>query len=335
MKPDELAAYAPTATGTLRLTNSEMGGWRLDRRTWYLSYYRQLKPRSVPQPGSALSIGNRIHDCLAESWYVAEGTRRGDPLQWLESYYAEAIAQDLFNEDGYLKEKKLTTAMIEGYLEHLAATGIDQDITVLAPETMVEVPLLRHPETGEVLATLLSKLDARCELESTGQRLALEHKTVGSLTQVMALLQSDTQVLTEHLVEYRDLKAKGADGDRAQGVMYNMLKKVQRTGTARPPFYGREIVTHNLAELKSHWLHCQAIATEILSARARLDAGESHHTVCPPSPSRDLTWRNGTMFNLFVLMDDGSDWEAVIGDILVPVDPLERYQGVTSYGDVG
>ena len=106
-----------------------MGAFRLDRRTWYLSYYRQLKPRGGPRWGSALSIGTNIHDALAE-YYAPSGSPKVDPLQWLEAFYQRARMEDLFSEDDILKERKLTTAMIEGYLEHLAATGIDQDITV-------------------------------------------------------------------------------------------------------------------------------------------------------------------------------------------------------------
>lgn len=310
--------------GVLRLTNSEMGLWRSDRRHWYLSYYRRLRPKPSPSAGTPLAIGTRIHDALA-AYYVPEGETPADPVAWIEASYLMSIEQDPIAEDELLKEKDLTKTMVEGYMDWLAETGVDAELRVLAPETKVEVPLIEG-------ATLLSKLDARVMRESDGARLALEHKTVQSLTEPLAFLQTDYQLRTEHLVEMLDLKNRGLDAEamRARGVLYNMLRKVKRTARANPPFYGREEVDHNVHELRNHFQHCATIAAEIIDAHRRLDAGESHHAVCPPSPSRESNWRN-PFFNLYPLMDDGSDYEAAFADLLEVYDPLERYEGTTSF----
>lgn len=310
--------------GVLRLTNSEMALWRSDRRHWYLACYRRLRLRPTSSAGSPLAIGTRIHDALA-AYYVPEGQTPADPVAWIEMSYATSIEADPIAEADLLKERDLTQTMIEGYVQWLAETGIDAELQVLAPETKVEVPLTAS-------ATLLSKLDARVLRESDGARLALEHKTCQSLTEPLAFLQTDYQLRTEHLVELLDLQNRGLDAEteRARGVLYNMLRKVKRTATAKPPFYGREEVDHNIHELRNHHQHCVTIAHEIMRAHELLDAGASHHVICPPSPSRESTWKN-PFFNFYPMMDDGSDYEAAFSDLFQTYNPLERYDGTSSY----
>jgi hypothetical protein len=303
-----------------------MGTWRSDKRHWYLSYYRGLRRREIRVAGLATTLGTRVHDALAAYYDPALET---DPLKFIEGAVERDLLIDPTDEQEILKEAKMASIMLEGYMQWLEETAADADYKVLATESKIEVPLFDG-------CTLLSKIDARRERLSTGQRLALEHKTTGSLTDPLVMLRSDSQCLTEQLVEFLDLKAKGKETERAAGVQYNMLKKVKRTARAKPPFYAREDVLHNVHELRSHWFHCVAIGREIQVARARLDAGESHHTVCPPNTSRESLWRNEFFKDgLYGLMDDGSDWEAAVESLYVTGDPLERYWGVTEYQEEG
>ena len=322
-------------TGPLRLTNSEMASFKLCRRDWYLRYYLGLVPRIGPVAGSPLSIGTAVHDALAAYYeQFVEGRMSADvkmPVEFVGAVYAAAIANEPHREVELATEQDLVTIMIDGYGSWLEEEGHDADLRILAPETRVEVPLVVTGD-GEVLATLMSKLDARVERISTTERLALEHKTCTNLKQNLPVLQGDSQLLTEHLVEKMSLVAAGESGRRADGVLYNMLRKVKRTGTAKPPFYGREHVWHNDAELRNHHAHAWSIATSILEARRRLDAGESHHTVCPPSVGRELSWKSGFLA-YYVLVDDGSDWAAALDDHYVQGDPLARYDGTTSIDD--
>lgn len=326
--------------GILRLTNSEMALWRQDRRHWYLACYRRLRLKSqtvlvtTPTGGieekervavnTPLAIGTRVHDALA-AYYVPEGEEVVDPVEWIRQSYDRDIAADPIGEADLVKEKDLSVTMVEGYMQWLEETGADAELRVLAPETKIEVPLIDG-------ATLLSKIDARVIRESDGARLSLEHKTVQSLNEPLPLLQTDYQLRTEHLVEMLDLKNRGLDAEveRARGVLYNMLRKVKRTATAKPPFYGREEVDHNVHELRNHFHHCATLAAEIIDAHRRLDEGESHHIVCPPSPTRESTWKN-PFFGMYPLMDDGSDYEAAFADLYETHNPLERYDGTTAF----
>lgn len=307
-------------TDVLRLSNSEMKLWRSDKRHWYLSIYRRLAKRVEEEPGSALSLGNRIHDALA-AYYDQSNSQ--DPVDFATGVMQKRLDEQPAMEDELLAEHKLVSLMLSGYLEWLEETGADANLRILGSERTVEIELVPG-------INLLSKLDAPVERVSDGARLALEHKTVGNLEQHMPLLKSDSQFLTEHLARFLDAIRSGMSEEEAQqdchGVLLNCLRKVQRTAKAKPPFYGRTDVPHNIIELRNHWKHCVGIGYDILAARARLDAGESHHTVCPPNASRESTWSN-PFLKIYAMMDDGSDYEGALADMFVESDPLERYVG--------
>lgn len=307
---------------TVRLTNSEMRDFRRCRRKWYLGYYRGLQPARLDF-NKPLSIGTRVHDVLAA--YYQPGLARLIPMDYFRAGVEADCERHPEKKSDILDEADLCEKMLEGYFEWLAESGEDADLEVIASEVEMEAPLIDG-------VTLLSKIDSRVKKLSDGKVLALEHKTTQSLTDPVRRLQVDTQLLTEHLVEFlHDLGS--ADGDaerpRAEGALYNMLKKVKRTARAKPPFFGRETVTHNVEELRNHWRHVAAIAQEILDTRAALDAGGDPHHVCYPNPVKDCTWdcdfANVCLGGLF---DDGSDPEPLLADNteFVVGDPLERYR---------
>lgn len=305
----------------LRLTNSELSTYRQCKRKWWLGTYRRLTPKVQAGYGSALHVGNVVHDALA-AYYDPE-TDVTDPWTHAEAYYYDQLLERPEYEFEIEKEKSLVQPMLIGYKEFLEETGADSDLRLLGSERMVEVPM-----TDEI--TLLSKLDAPVEQLSDGAQLVLEHKTVGDLESPLNLLKIDTQLLTEHLVRFLDAQAKGATPeeayDQCHGILYNMLKKNKRTSRAKPPFYGRLIIPHNLHELRNHWLHVLATAREIQSTRASLDGGVSHHSVVPPSPAKDCTWKC-EFFRVCPLFDDGSRVEEALEVIYEERDPLERYEG--------
>jgi len=313
---------------SLRLTNSEASGWRRCRRKWYLGTYRRLAPDKGPEFHRPLSIGSRFHEVLAS--YYQPGVY-GEPeyaMQILEATTQTDLILHPTLEDEILKEDALVTAMVEGYFEWLAEEGADMDLNVIASESEMEQPLIDG-------ATILSKLDVRVERLSDKKRGNLEHKSVGSLTEPVRKLQVDTQLLTEHLVEFLHLVDEGKVENRAEFVLYNMARKVKRTATAKPPFYARHEVRHNVDELRSHWRHYAQQAREIMRATELLDSGIEHHDVCYPNPTGDCHWECPfTGLCLTGMMDDGSDWEAAVAADYKQVDPLERYvsQGVDSKG---
>lgn len=299
----------------LYLTNSEMKDFRRCHRKWWLGYYRGLQRRGTDF-NKPLSIGSRVHEVLAA--YYVPGLDRVDPMAALRASVERDLEKNPAQEESIRKEADLCDAMITGYLEWLGESGEDADLRVIAPEAEMSAPLIEG-------VSILSKIDTRVESVSDGSKWALEHKTVQNLSDPVPLLQTDTQLLTEHLVEF--LQGDDPDAPRAQGALYNMLRKVKRTAQANPPFYGREEVRHNVYELRSHWRHVARIAGEILVLRAELDAGGDPHDVCHPNPTRDCRWdcefRDVCLAGLF---DDGSDAESAIADLYETGDPLERYR---------
>ena len=307
----------------LRLSNSEMATWRRCHRKWYLGVYRKLQRKRSPTAGTPIVIGNLVHDALAEYYDPALKT---DPLEQLNRVLDQRAVNNPFDETDIEKDRALVTIMLEGYLEWLEESGADQEIEILGTERMVEVPIVK----SELLQiNLLSKLDAPVLRHSDEARLAFEHKTVGSLTDPLPTLKLDTQLLTEHLALFLHNLGQGMDPIEAhrscQGILYNMLRKVKRTAAAKPPFYDRVEIPHNLEELRNHWRHVVGVAREIDLATRRLDAGENHHAVTVPNPTKNCSW-DCPFFAVCVMADDGSDFEGALDDLFEERDPLERYE---------
>lgn len=308
----------------LRLSNSEMKEYQRCRRKWYLSTYRRLGVKRIA-PGTPFAIGDLVHDSLAA--YYEDGS---DPVEFAKARIAARIKEDPTEEIALEKDRELATIMLQGYLEWLEETGADSDLIVEGTETMVEVPLVEG-------VTLISKLDAPVMRESDGMKMALEHKTVQSLSDPLTTMKINSQFLTEHLARFLLEKERGATPDEAitacAGILVNALRKVKRGPSSKPPYYGRVDVTHNVHELRSHWVHVVAIAGEIRATRARLDAGESHHTSCMPNPTNDCSW-DCPFFKVCAMADDGSDFEGALANLYVERDPLERYADAVPLAEV-
>ena len=320
----------PLKDNTLRLSNSEMKTWRRCKRKWYLNVYRGLRPREYDF-GRPTGLGTRVHDCL--SLLYDPRIEDFNPLKYIRQQQLSDIAKHPSYEDAITQDADMAYIMIEGYLQWLEETGNDAELNLIAPEAVMEAPLL-VTEDG-ININLLSKIDARVERDHDGVRFSLEHKTVQSLTTPLPLLQIDTQLLTEHLVEYlalsNELSDEEAQERRAGGVLYNMFRKVKRTANAKPPFYGREEVRHNMDELRNHWRHVVAQAREIIAAHQQLDAGEDHQSVCYPNPHKDCSW-DCEFFRICAMMDDGiSDTTMAVQDLYREGDHLERYTEKTPF----
>jgi hypothetical protein len=296
------------------VTQSELMSWKRDPRHWWLSYYRCLrKVRDFPK---APTVGNLYHAGL-EAYY----RDKTDPLSVVQAR-AEAIITDTMPEalvEDLLASAELAGIMLEGYMEWVADTGADAHLTILGAEQKVEVRLTGTP------FVLRGKMDARVLDESTGLRAQLEHKSVQSFDQLVSYAQSNFQFLTYDLLAYLEAQAVGDPDIKTDGIILNMGRRVKRTARAKPPFYDRHVVRHNLQELRSHWKHVVTTARAIQDARARLDAGEDHHIVCPPTVSKDSTWSN-PFLPVYALLDDGSDAEGMLADLYESYDPLERYE---------
>lgn len=313
----------PTDRPPLKISNSEIQTWKGCNRKWYLTYYLELGVRREEgSPTGARELGTRVHVAL-HAMFV-EGA---NPLTVLSEVYAEDIEffekigrdEDAIND--LKKEHDLAKAMIEGFLDWLSETGIDEEYELVGAETVVEVP------SAVPNIHLRGKLDQRWVRKSDGARLFRDFKTVGNFVEPQKLLPLDEQMKFYHLLEYLDAMAQTGQAPqwRTDGGMYTMLRKVKRTVTAKPPFYMQVEVGHNTEELRSMYLRVHKTIREILEARFALEEGGDHRYVVPPRPSRDCTWMCDFL-PVCPMMDDGSNWRAMLDEYYTHVDPHDRYK---------
>ncbi len=297
--------------GPWKISNSEIQTFKDCKRKWYLSSYRglALKTRSVVGP---LALGTRVHAAL-EAYYT-----EGADLLKAHSELLDVDRQVLLADERDITELEadgeLGRIMLEGYLEWLAETGADSEWEVVTAERIVSVPLF----DGEV--ELRGKIDMRVRRLADDVVLFVDHKTSANFTDLTKNAYMDEQFLQYHMLE-----ALQPDNEfRCDGGIYNMLKKVKRTASARPPFYERLEVRHNKQFLNSFWLRIHGEIQDMLALRAQLDAGADHRMVAYPRPNKDCSWKC-PFFAVCPLMDDGSASEMMLSELYEVTDPNERY----------
>jgi len=307
----------------LSISNSEIQTFKRCRRKWYLSHYLEYGMPTGDVELGARSIGIKIHLAM-DAWYAT--TVAGytgppvNPVQVIEELYEEDIVRwpNAAHELG--RERELCRAMLEGYVEWLAESGADEFFRLVATETTVET---ESPVPG---VKIRGRLDQRVVRSTDGARLFLDHKTKDSINEQARLLPLDEQMKMYSLLEYLDAlnKTGGGPPERTDGGIYNILRRVKRTATAKPPFYGRIEVRHNMETLRSMWLRVQKVIEEMVITRQNLDAGGDHRYWAYPTPDGDCSWKC-PFLSVCPMMDDGSNWEGLLEEHFVKVDPYERY----------
>jgi hypothetical protein len=329
-EPDKLV-LDPTLT---YITNSALQTWSDCRRRWWLEHYKKLSagPRSVT---GAASLGTRVHQALAVK-YVPDGEDEGDvfgELAWTvadDRRYLESINASAPKFKELEAEHDFAKIIIEGYLEWLEETGADRDFQVMSSEK----GLIVHPGfPGLDDVRLLSKEDTRLFRNIDNAVLFIDHKTVQSFDQMTGWAHMNRQMIHYGLVEFLLLAEQqhqtiGTVDEReirrTDGAILNMLRKVKRTATSKPPYYHRHQIRYNIETLRNYWRQIFGTIREIIEVSAKLDAGAEHHDVCPPRPTQDCSWKC-QFFTQCAMFDDGSDTDRMIQEVFVTVDPLKRY----------
>jgi hypothetical protein len=294
----------------LAISNSEMKTWQRCRRKWFLSYYLGTQPADPEVTGVRIQ-GTRIHSAL-EGHYGYQL----DPVTTLGALYQAAITAFPDHDADLRAEWEQSRIMVEGYLEWVAAEGVDASLTVVATETDLAVPI---PGTSDQLG-LRAKLDQVVWDSVLEAYLFLDHKNSASFDahEEMAL---DPQFKFYSLVQ---LLAAGEGGPRVAGGIRNTLRRVKRTAKSKPPYYRRDVFRYNPAEIESTLDKVTRIAYEIYEARLQLDEAYEafngdlevinpmQRTELPPNemPS-DCRW-SCPFVTLCPMMNDGSDWPGVV-----------------------
>jgi hypothetical protein len=327
LSPTQLSAL----DGVSRKSNSELATFADCRRRWWFIYSRKLQPRKRENPVGVKHVGSRVHRAL-ERYYVADITRRVDPRDALERVIVEdwTALTDAYSADGvppelevlFKKQNDLERAMVEGYVEWLTETGADSDLQVIAPEAYIEMDLhLPSTPYGErPLVKLVGRLDVRVRRGHNGQPMFMDHKTVGDLSTPARTLSLDEQMLM-----YMLLESNQQVDVTIGGALYNMLRRVKRTGSAKPPFFQRIEVHHSIVELDSFLMRTIGKVNDIVDVERQLTQGGNPLTLVYPRPTRDCSWKC-QFLQVCNMVDDGSRLEDALSQLYETGDPYEYYQ---------
>lgn len=304
----------------MRVSNSEISTFKRCRRKWYGLFYRRLRLKRE-SPVGAPYLGTLVHGGLRA--YYEDKIPWTD---WLDARIAAQLEDYPDEEKGIVDQAELASLMLEGYFDWLEETGADAEYTLIGAERTLDVPFTRAisiPLDEELVIS--GKLDRVIERRTDGARLYVDDKTVGSLNDLPKNAQRAEQFLMYDLLQYVLALESGEEFQRTDGGIYNMLRKVKRTVRAKPPFYGRHEVRHNVQELRSFWIRLVGEIEEIVRLRQRLDAGADHRHVAYPTPTRDCSW-DCPLVHICTMFDDGSDVERAIEQLYEEYDPYERYE---------
>lgn len=276
---------------------SELHEWLLCRRRTDWQYWQSLSP--VRDEANAASLGTLVHAGL-EDFYVPQlVVPEPDRIEVYPAMFLRA----------HPVQAELADIMLRGYREWVETTGADAGWSVLAVEKQITVqwPTLIHGCTVEVTG----KADLIIVDEFGLERL-VDHKTVDRLgdQQPPSDFQRQTYAVLKQLL----------DGSTYAGAMHNKLRKVKRSATAKPPFYGRDEIHFNLAQLRSHYRHMEGILNEMVYTQLVLRDAPNDEVIddleqrlLPPSPTRDCSWRC-SFHTICPMRDDGSAWQTLMGE---------------------
>ena len=245
------------------------------RRKWWLQYVEGYEPVShEAQRSGGKLVGTLVHTALDayyrnEPWYPAmlALVPEGEELAWGD-------------------DVNLARIMVDGYVDWAELTGVDAGLKILGVERTLEW----EGVTG--------KVDLIVDDPMLGGVVVLDHKTVQSLKQLPP--QNDFQLLTYALMYWR------STGVRQVAVGHNMLRKVNRTAKASPPFYDR-VVNHVSEELLlKHEYHLTMIQAETDTLQAVVMYGVDDPRLFP-NPNSDCSWRC-EFLPICSMIDEGGDY---------------------------
>ena len=299
-------------TEPLHISNSEVQTYKDCRRKWWLSYYRRLQPKSKQMTG-ALALGSRIHEAL--DMYYSKNIPLLDAHSQLVDNDKKILVEAYRDTYDLESEAELGRIMLEGYLQWVEENGIDAELDMISTEEIISMPLLDNS------VVLQGKIDMRVRRKADGVRMFRDFKTVGgSFTDFSSMAHMNEQILTYMMLE----TAQNKEGERSEGGIFTLLKKVKRSANARPPFYEQLEVRHNVFALRSFWQRIHGTLSDMLNTRKALDEGGDHRFVAYPRPSRDCKWKC-QFFTICPMFDDGSAAEAAIEDAFEVSNPYAYY----------
>lgn len=312
------ALEPPLGVPVIGMSESEIATFKDCPRRWFLHYYLGFQGDQSSVTSNA-KLGTRVH--VALQGYYGHGM---DPMKVIRAVYQRETEFNPAAGEALAKEFDMAVTMLDGYAEWLTETGADRALIPVAAEMGIHYPL------GVIegwYAYLRGHLDVIVFDQHTSRYMFMDHKTVAAFDSANLLLINEQMKM---YVMLQRLIAKN-QGTEVNGGIFNMLKRSKRTSRAAPPFYKREPVAYNDADMTSMWRRTNYTVTKILITRNALDQvyrGESpdpalmeqiQQTIVGPRWDHDCSWKCPFLLQC-PLMDDGSRW-------------LDALQGRYSQGD--
>lgn len=289
-------------TAVRHINQSELTTFTRCRRKWQWGYVEGLV---TPKYESNLETGSAVHAAL-QAYYG-----NSDPFQALRDYWSPILTEMDDTNPAFAqltKDVKLAEIMVEGYLQWAEEEAVDAGLTVVAIEEKVEILLRPDVTLHGTMDLVMADPDGNLHL--------IDHKT----TAAFGALTDRRMQLNFQLLTYATL-CEEFFGKPPTGAYLNMLRKVQRTAAAKPPFYHREPVHFNRHQLDSHRQHMDAILTDLLRIEDEIARGSS--ASCYPVVDQDCTWKC-PFLSVCAFADDGSDIEGALNDLYVHSDRKVR-----------
>lgn len=276
------------------LSTSQIQAFQRCKRKWWFQYSRQLQYSDAGN--KPVTVGNIVHKVM--EYYYRPG-EKSDPIDQVDIMVKEMVELEPTYEEAITNHAMLAKTMVLNYFDWVEETNADVGIVIESVENRISVPL------GDTGFTLTGRPDARAT--RFGMRLPIDHKTVDSFDQIPKTAQINHQFLTYCLLEYLNDREATIDA-----VMINMFRRVDHNHElSKPPYFDRYEVRYNLNELRAHWYHILSVAREISQAVERLDNGENHQKVVPPTPSKNCSW-DCSFRVVCPMFDDGSNAEGFL-----------------------
>lgn len=276
------------------------------RRSFDLGYHRnlELKHQSV----SVATTGTLVHAGL-QNYYLHK-----DPLDGVRQAWEEAAAEvSSLQLPDLQKSYDLARIMVDGYIDWQAQEGLDQGWDVLAVEERLELPI--GVVNGDDVV-LTGQLDLLIK-DASGAVYVIDDKTCDTFTRYQFNIQMSEQLL------FYDMLVRHVKGLTPAGAVYNMLRRVKRTGSAKPPFYAREVVRFNNVQRHNYENQLLGIVADMVAAEQAVERDPAlHQSSMYPNPTSDCSW-DCSFLPVCSMRDTGEAFEDAVADLYTERTPVE------------
>lgn len=263
------------------VTYSDLQKFDACKRLWYWSTYLKLRRKDEPVTGP-LPFGSRIHTAL-EVW--GKGKIDSPVDIWnslMEHEYDFAEKQGWVDTAELDRESKVGHAILSGIAAWMDAEGFWARFETIAVEQAMKESLLIQSRYGPVNVNVQGKPDQLIRRKLDGRIFVLDWKTTAALADsVKTVMQKSPQFRI-----YAWLAKQQNPHLLFGGAIVILLKKVQQSKTAHPPFYGELEIPMSKYDVEEYLTRLKAMVHELLYVTNELDNGTPWRTVAPFSPSR-------------------------------------------------